>query len=221
MEGSFFQGPFTNVVQLRNGRSPTHAVRSVAPAGFHLAELMFAVALGVTITAIAVPAVLAGLDDLRTGGAARYLAGRIQLLRMEAVKRSADVGMVFDKNGTEHAYAAYIDGNWNGVRTADVRSGVDVRLGVPERIGDKFQGVHFGIVEGVTAIDGGGALDADGDPVRLGKSDILTMTSSGTATSGTIYVRGRTRQYAVRVLGATGRTRVLEFNFGAGRWVAR
>lgn len=209
------------MVQVHGEITPTHTGRPGALAGSSLAELMFAVALGVTITAIAVPAILAGLDDVRTGGAARYLAGRIQLLRMEAVKRSADVGMLFDKSDREHAYAAYIDGNWNGIRTADVRSGVDVKLGTSERIGDKFQGVRFGIVEGVTAIDNGGVLDADGDPVRLGRSDILTMTPSGTATSGTIYVRGRTRQYAVRVLGATGRTRVLEFNFGAGRWVAR
>ena len=209
------------MVQVRGEMTQTRTVRPVEPIGFSLAELMFAVALGVTLTAIAVPAILAGLDDVRTGGAARYLAGRIQLLRMEAVKRSADVGILFDNNDREHAYAAYIDGNWNGVRTADVRTGVDVKLGPSERIGDKFQGVHFGIVEGVTAIDGGGALDADGDAVRLGRSDILTMTPSGTATSGTIYVRGRARQYAVRVLGATGRTRVLEFNFGAGRWVAR
>jgi hypothetical protein len=33
-----------------------------------------------------------------------------------------------------------------------------------------------------------------------------------------LYVRGRGGQYAVRVLGATGRTRVLMFAMGAATW---
>ncbi len=36
------------------------------------------------------------------------------------------------------------------------------------------------------------------------------MSADGTATSGTLYVRGRKGQYAVRVLGVTGRTRMLQ-----------
>ena len=37
------------------------------------------------------------------------------------------------------------------------------------------------------------------------------MSADGTATSGTLYVRGRRVQYAVRVLGVTGRTRMLQY----------
>ena len=47
----------------------------------------------------------------------------------------------------------------------------------------------------------------------------MTFTPIGTATSGTVYIRSRTgRQFAVRILGATGRTSILEFNFGAEAW---
>ena len=50
----------------------------------------------------------------------------------------------------------------------------------------------------------------------------MTFTADGTATSGTVYIRsGRGHQYAVRILGTTGRTRVLEFNVGAGTWTER
>ena len=39
---------------------------------------------------------------------------------------------------------------------------------------------------------------------------------------GTLFIRGlRGNQFAVRVLGATGRTRILEFNFGLRTWLAR
>jgi hypothetical protein len=48
--------------------------------------------------------------------------------------------------------------------------------------------------------------------VQLGRTNLLTFTPAGTATSGTIYIRDREgTQWAVRVLGATGRTRVLRY----------
>jgi len=75
----------------------------------------------------------------------------------------------------------------------------------------------FGILGGVPDADGRPAGGADG--VRLGTSAILSMNGDGTATSGTLYVHGRQRtQYAVRVLGVTGRVRVLKFDFVTGRW---
>jgi hypothetical protein len=48
----------------------------------------------------------------------------------------------------------------------------------------------------------------------------LSFGPSGGATSGTLYVRGAgAQQYAVRILGATGRSRVLRFDFLARRWL--
>ena len=60
-----------------------------------------------------------------------------------------------------------------------------------------------------------------GDPVRIGSSSLMSFTPLGTATPGTIYLRGRDgSQYAVRVLGATGRTRVLRDAPGTREWTA-
>ena len=74
----------------------------------------------------------------------------------------------------------------------------------------------------MAGIAGGGAMPAGADPVQLGVADTLTFSPLGTATSGTIYLRSREgRQYAVRVLGATGRTRVLEFRPETASWTAR
>ncbi len=72
-----------------------------------------------------------------------------------------------------------------------------------------------------------GLPDADGregtgeDGLRIGTARILTMSSDGTATSGTLYIRGRRGQYAVRVLGATGRTRMLQYDTGSRSWIDR
>jgi hypothetical protein len=60
------------------------------------------------------------------------------------------------------------------------------------------------------------------DAVRLGASDLLSFSPFGTATSGTVYLRSRGgRQYAVRILGATGRVRVLEYSHETGKWLNR
>ena len=67
----------------------------------------------------------------------------------------------------------------------------------------------------------GARITADSDGIRVGSSRILTLGPDGTATSGTLYLHGRRGQYAVRVLGATGRTRVLRFDTGTGRWMTR
>ena len=52
-------------------------------------------ALGVTMSAAAVPEYLTALDDVRASGAAHHISGRFQRARMEAVMRSATVGVQF------------------------------------------------------------------------------------------------------------------------------
>ena len=162
----------------------------------------------ITLAGLAVPAILTGLDDVRTAAAARYVASMARLARMQAVTRSATVGIHFQKDEDSYRFAMYIDGNFNGIRTADIAREIDRMIRTPQRIEDQFPGMRFGIAAAV-----------NDDPIRLGRNDIMTFTPTGTATSGTVYIRSRTgRQFAVRIFGATGRTRILEFNFGADAW---
>lgn len=182
-------------------------------------ELLFTLTLIVTIVGIAVPLFSDAIDSHRTASAARYLAGRVHLARMEAVKRNTNVGLKFDRVGTDYAYAAYLDTNGNGIRTADVRSGVDTLLMPGERLSDNFAGVTFGLMKDIPDVDGDDSGNHDG--VRVGSAKILSLGANGTATSGTLYLHGRRRQFAVRVLGVTGRTRVLYYDPSRREWVSR
>jgi hypothetical protein len=159
------------------------------------------------------------LDEMRTAVAARYVAGRIAAARLDAVKRASAIALRFEPVGGDYLFAAYEDGNGNGVRTADIRAGVDRPLGPLEMIGDKFPGVVFGLAPGVPDADGETSSSTDG--VRIGTARLLTLGADGTATSGTLYVRGRRGQYAVRVLGVTGRTRMLQYRAGERTWLSR
>jgi hypothetical protein len=193
--------------------------RARSECGLTLAELMLVLALVATMIGIALPLLSDGVDTQRTASAARYLAGRVHLARMEAVKRSTNVGLKFEAVGDDYAFATYVDGNANGIRTFDIRRGVDVALAPEERLSFNFKDVQFGLMPGVPDADGDVSGGSDG--VRIGSARILTLGPDGTATAGTLYLHGRQEQFAVRVFGVTARTRVLHYDKGLKQWVSR
>jgi Tfp pilus assembly protein FimT len=196
------------------------ACGSGAGAGFTLIELLLFVAISATLLAIAVPLATSALDDMRTAMAARYLAGRILAARLDALQRSTCVGFRFEPSSSDYLFSTYTDGNQNGIRTTDIASGVDPIDATGERLADRFASVRFGLAAALPDLDGVRQM-TDTDGVRIGSPKILTLSPDGTASSGTVYLRGTRAQYAVRVLGATGRTRVFQYQRGANQWVLR
>jgi type II secretory pathway pseudopilin PulG len=185
-----------------------HGDECDATTGFTLLDVIFAIAVMAILTAIAVPQTMASMDRSRAWAASRYLAGRMALARMQAVGRSATVALRFSDAASGFGFDTFVDGNRNGVRTSEIGSGVDRPLDPLVQLSDLFPGVVIGL-----------AADSSGDPVRTGSSSLLSFTPAGTATSGTIYIRGRDgSRFAVRVLGATGRTRVLRYVIRTSEW---
>jgi hypothetical protein len=181
-------------------------------------ELIFVVALGVTVSAAAVPQYLSGLDDIRAAAATRYVSARFQRARMDAVTRSASVAVQFAPLGTGYTFAVYVDGNRNGVLTSDIQRGTDRLIGASERVSDQFPGVEFGVLAGLPAIDAGGTAPGT-NPIHLGSGSLASFSAAGTSSSGTVYLRSRgNAQYAVRIFGETGRTRMLKFDRAARVW---
>jgi Tfp pilus assembly protein FimT len=173
---------------------------------------VFALGVLTVLTGIAVPQVLGTIESSRAIAAARYLSSRVMLARMLAVQRTASVAIRFDADARGFRFATYQDGNGNGVRELDIAAAVDREIEQPVRLFELFPGVDFALV-----VDGQAT-----DPIQLSGTSLLTFTPTGTATSGSMYLRGRDgSQYVVRVLGATGRTRVLRFDSQQQRWTER
>ena len=190
------------------------------PSGYSLVELLVCLALSLTLAGLAAPAVLGARDIVRAASAGDHLAAVLQRARTEALKRNAHVAVRFEADGSSFRYALYVDGNGDGVRTVQIASGLDRQLQAPERVEQHFPGVQFGLAEGVPAVDGEGA--GDRDPIRVGRSRMISFSPAGTCTPGTVYLLGRGhQQLAVRALGATGRIRTLHFNFAEAAWRAR
>jgi type II secretory pathway pseudopilin PulG len=188
-------------------------------AAFSLIDLLFVLGLAATLGAVAVPQLAGSVDDMQTRAAARYVATRLQQTRMSAVMRRRDTAMRFTTMGSTYSFTVYADGNRNGVRTGDIERGIDRPVQATERLPDQFRGVDFGAAPGLPPVDAGGTPPGT-DPIRLGAGSLATFTSTGTATAGSLYIRGRgNAQYVIRIFGDTGKTRVLTFNARSGTWM--
>src|SRR5437763_14479197 len=97
--------------------------------GFSLVEILVVAGLIATAGAVTFPQVLAGMEDHRTAGAARYLASRLQQTRIEALGRSTYVALRFSQTAGAYSFGVYVDGNGDGVRSLDITQGIDRQLG--------------------------------------------------------------------------------------------
>ena len=189
--------------------------------GYSVLELLMVVSVSIVISGAAIPLANNGVDRTRAAGAVRYVAGRMASARFEAVRRSAYVAIQFVQHSDGFWLRTYVDGNRNGVLSGDITRGIDTPITPDERLDHHFSGIAFGILPNVTSLDPGQPFNA-GDPVQIGSSTLLSFSPLGSSTSGTLFIRGqRGTQFAVRVLGATGRTRTFEFHFGEARWQRR
>jgi prepilin-type N-terminal cleavage/methylation domain-containing protein len=194
---------------LRRGK-PVFLPWAGAKAGYTLIELMFVVAVAAVVIATVVPQLLVSIDRSRGFIAAKYLGGRLARARMLAVTSRASVGLRFTQDPGGISFEVFKDGNRNGILTTDIAKQIDRPIEPPTRLFELFPGAEIGLVPGTPAPNA----------LQLGGSDILSFSPAGTATSGTVYVRGRDgTQWAVRVLGATGRTRVQRYVPATKQWI--
>jgi hypothetical protein len=209
------------VTQLRRlpARQGCRSSRPGGEAGTSLAETLVAAAVTLTVGASFAPLLVGQRDSLHAAGAARHVAALVHATRAEALRRGVHVALVFQGSAPDVRFAMFADGNYDGIRTADMAAGIDRQVSAWVRLSDQFPRASFGIVPGAADPDSGAPLT--GSPLKLGGSNVLSFGPAGGATSGSVYVRGPAeQQYAVRLLGSTGRSRLLRFNFRERRWVA-
>jgi type II secretory pathway pseudopilin PulG len=191
-------------------------MRRGGTSGYSLIELLLVVAAATTLASLALPLTGVSTDAGKARQAASFVATRLRLARQQAVARTTTVGLVFDMVNGRWSVRVCADGNSNGVRRADIGSGVDRCLEGPHDLETMFPGVRVA-VDG--SLDGPAGEPPSPDAIRFGASDIASFSSSGSCTAGSLFLRSSHGvQYAVRVAGVTGRTRVLRYNAPAGSW---
>lgn len=187
--------------------------------GVSLIELLVGCAVVSVLLGMAVPALIATRDDWSVRAAVRYVAGRVMLARARAVRQGVAVGLRFESTGDGYRFGTYLDGDGDGIRTADIDDGVDPELEATQSLRDLYPSVMFALESALPPVEGVHPAGLGFDPIRLGASDILTYTPFGTSSSGSLYLRSQGgQQYAIRILGTTGRLRILRFDWATGAW---
>jgi Tfp pilus assembly major pilin PilA len=178
-------------------------------AGYSLVELVAAVGIIATLSAVGVPYYRAYMAEAQLVGAGRAFTGAFRRARSMAVKQNAYTAIRFTHRADGDYYAIYRDGNANGVTSADIERGIDVMVEAPRRLDGGLSGVRVGINPDTPAIPPDrGTLDT-ADPIRFGRSNMLSFSPLGTATPGTFYLAGPWAQAAVRVTPGSSRVRML------------
>jgi prepilin-type N-terminal cleavage/methylation domain-containing protein len=177
--------------------------------GHGLLEIIVALTILTIVAGIALPRGWDLVKEYRLRGASYYFRGLIREVRAQAAAKSRYMGIVFDEVDGEPELSLHVDGNDNGIRRADVRSGVDPRIRGPWRLSDQFPGVRYG-----SPLSGDEPMFP---PLRIGRGRILSFSPIGTSTSGTLFLSNEQGfQYAVIILGSSGRVRLARYR--GGQW---
>jgi hypothetical protein len=186
------------------------------------AEILVAIAVLAALVLAAAPAAAHLRNGGRAAAGARWVATSFAAERWRAVTLARAGGYHFAPDAGVWSWLAVEDGNGNGLRTAEVRTGTDRARDLRRRLGRDVDGVEFGIPPGgpfPEAPPGTGTIGSGEDPVRFGRSDLVSFSPDGSASSGTLYVTdGMDGLFAVVLFGPTARVRVWRYDRRSGRW---
>ena len=193
-----------------------------ASRGYTLAELLAVLAIVAMAVAVTLPAAAMLRDGGRAAAGARTMATLLAAQRWKSVSGHRVRGLQFRKIGNAWTWREVADGNGNGLRTAEITRGVDPVLTPDESFEHQDSSVRLGVPPGgpyPEAPPGTGSLSAGDDPVRFGRSDLVSFSPVGSASSGTLYVTdGRSGLFAIVLYGPTARLRVWRFLPLERRW---
>ena len=196
---------------------------SSSPRGFSLPELVIALGILGAFLAVGVPVFreLVAQATIRT--ASEEVALVFTRARAEAVFHGADVGVKWVSVDGDVIFTLYRDGNGNGVTSADIASGRDVRVAGPMSMKKRHGAVTFAFLPGFNGTDpNGDRIGNLSDPIRFGRGSICTFSPTGRSSPGSIYLSdGQSRQALVRVSPLSSRIQIYEWHAGSRRWVAR
>jgi prepilin-type N-terminal cleavage/methylation domain-containing protein len=190
--------------------------------GLSLPEALIVLALIAIVAAVTLPC----LADLgasgRTAACARQMAAAFQALRWRSVAENRAHGLFFSRDDAGWVWYEVTDGNGNGLRTSEIGDGTDRVHSGPHRIEERDGRVSLGFPPGGSIPQippRSGTIEALEDPVKFGRSNIVSFTPLGASSSGTLYLTDRRHElYGVVLFGPTVRVRVWHFDRRTEQW---
>ena len=117
--------------------------------GYSLLELLVALGIILVLSAIALPNINGYRQEAALVGAAQNFKGEFMKARSVATMRNTQTAIRFERDALgQTLYSTYIDGNSNGVLSADIARGLDHRISGPFRLDAGQSGVEVGVLPG-------------------------------------------------------------------------
>jgi prepilin-type N-terminal cleavage/methylation domain-containing protein len=147
---------------------------------------------------------------------AREVTVLMERSRWKALNERRNAGVVFGIQNGIYQAAIHVDGNNNGIRTAEVRTGIDPIIDPPVFLTRSSGDIHAGILSSTIPQipPRPGFIDQPDDPVKFGRSDIVSFSPMGDSSSGTLYLacKSQKQMYAIVLFGATARISIWRFS---------
>lgn len=186
--------------------------------GIGVVELLVVLAILGIVAAAAVPGWTGWRDRQRLKQAVWHLQAELEGLRAAAARDGRNRALLFAADGGDLCWRHVLDGDGDGVRSADVSTGRDRIIGTSTCLAALGGGVSVGVgPRGPARGPGGSAIPADGLALP---GDLMSVAATGAGSSGTIYLFGRgTGVAALRLYGPTGRLTAWLYRPARGGWV--
>lgn len=161
----------------------------------------------------------AGMTTLRA--AAHEIATVFTEARSRAIHRGAYCGVRWVAADGDLTLQVFDDRDGDGVRTDDIRKGIDTAASAPLSVKSRWPKVSVGFIPGFTARDPkGNPVGNLSDPIRFGSSDIASFSPLGDCSPGSIWLGdGRRRQSLVRLTPGTAKISIYEWAASRREWI--
>lgn len=190
--------------------------------GYTLTELLMVLLVIVLILSISIPYMAGMISRGKVRAAAREITALFRAARFEAVSKRKYIGFEFLKKEDGYHFRKIQDGNANGIRKSDINKGVDIPLDGDWQIRNRYGNIDFSILTGkpIKKIPPGtGIIENPDDPIKFGRSDIISFSPSGHASSGSIYISDeKSHMMGIVVFGPTVRIRVWDYDYEQSLW---
>jgi prepilin-type N-terminal cleavage/methylation domain-containing protein len=188
--------------------------------GYSLIELSTVVAIIGILVLVSVPSFRSMQKRAAVRAAAQEIRGAFHSARSQAIATGRFTALRFTEEGDTWYWDLYEDRDWDGVRTADIKKGIDIRIAGPRRVISDERRIRIAMPD-FTLLDPdtNQPLGPQDSPVRFGSSKICSFSARGSSSSGTIFLTdGHHLTAAVRVFGPTARIRTMIYNPSHGTW---
>jgi len=145
---------------------------------------------------------------------AREVVNAMEVCRWKALNERRYTGILVEHPGAVFQFSFFRDGNKNGIRTAEIESGLDAAFLRPmylhRALGDMEAAVLGIAVPEIPPKKGW--LDPE-DPIKFGKSSVISFSPNGQSSSGTLYLacHSQQRMYAIVLYGPTAKLTLWKF----------